>query len=220
MEERRLIMNGKRKDILTLGVVLFLALKWALPQPIMARDGRPGGRRGSPAARGRGSSGRHRSTFRSRLGRRHSRWNRGSRYGSRLGISFGFSSRSYYTSSRRWVPGYYNTYTRQVLVEPGHYEWQTQRVQVEPGRYEIRNIPAVEETRYDKEGKAYKVVVQLAQTETVWIEPTYEEHKVKVYVPDRYESREVSVWVPGRWVTYSSYSSGKPSIRIGGVFRF
>ncbi len=219
-------MNVKRKDILTLSVVFFLALLWALPQPIMARDGRPGGRRGSPAARRQRSSGRHgrgsgRTAGRRQFGRqRGSRFYRGGRYGSRFGISFGFSDSYYSTSSRRWVPGYYNTYTRQVLVEPGHYEWQTKRVQVEPGRYEIRNIPAVEETRYDKEGKAYKVVVQLAQTETVWIEPTYEEHKVKVYVPDRYESREVSVWVPGRWVTYSAYSSGEPSIRIGGVFRF
>ncbi len=219
-------MNGKRKDILTLTVVFFLALLWALPQPIMARDGRSGGRRGSPAARGRASSGRHGRDSGRTAGRRHfgaqrrSSSYRAGRYGSDFAIGFGFSDSYYRTSSSRWVPGYYQTHTQQVLVEPGHYELQTQRVQIEPGRYEIRNIPAVEETRLDDKGKAYKVVVQPARTETIWIPPKYEEHKVKVWIPDRYETRQVQVWVPGRWAYYPAYAPGGSSFRIGGLFRF
>jgi len=97
---------------------------------------------------------------------------------------------------------------------------QTQQVQVEPERYEIRQIPAVEETRHDDEGKAYKVVVEPARTETIRIPAKYEQIEVKVWVPDRYETRQFRTWVPGRWVYYPAYSPGRSWFRIGGTFRF
>ncbi len=204
-------MNRKIKNILTVTIVFFSTLLLAVPQSAMARDGR-GGRGG------------RRSASRSRpQGRRSGRSQRGRRGygGSSLGLSFGFSDNYYSTSSRQWVPGYYQTHTEQVLVEPGHYELQTQQVQIEPERYEIRQIPAVEQTRHDDEGKAYKVVVEPARTETIRIPAKYEQHQVKVWVPNRYETRQFRTWVPGRWVNSPAYAPGPSSFfRIGGRFRF
>ena len=137
-----------------------------------------------------------------------------------MGLRFGFGVPYHYSSYRRWVPGYYQTHTETVLVEPGHYDWQTQRVEVEPGRYEIHQIPAVEETRRDAQGKEYKVVIQPARTETVWVPPKYEERTVKVWIPDRYETREVKVWIPGHWVSEPAHLPGGWHMNLGGVFRF
>ena len=208
-------MSCKSKIILTVTIVFFSTLLLALPQSAMARDGRGGrgGRRSASRSRSeRSRSGRdHRG--RRRTSRRHSR--------SSIGLSFGFSDNYYSTSSRQWVPGYYQTHTEQVLVEPGHYELQTQQVQIEPERYEIRQVPAVEETRYDDKGKAYQVVVEPARTETIRIPAKYEQRQVKVWVPDRYETRQFRTWVPGRWVNSPAYAPGPSSFfRIGGTFRF
>ncbi len=195
-------MNRKSKIILTVTIVFFSTLLLALPQSAMARDGRGGRGGGRSASRSRpqGRGGRNRVFLghggfgRSRGGRAFGGFggSRGGRGfgGSSLGLSFGFSDNYYSTSSRQWVPGYYQTHTEQVLVEPGHYEWQTQQVQVEPGRYEIRKVPAVEVTRHDEKGKAYKIVLEPAHVETVWIPPKYEERRIKVWVPDRYETRQ------------------------------
>ena len=175
-----------------------------------------------PEARGPGRHNNHFRPHHNRHGQRsrshHGRNHHRSR--SHLGFGLGFGGHYYYTTYRRWVPGYYQTHTEEVLVEPGHYEWQTQRTQVEPGRYEIHHIPAVEEIRRDEQGKEYKVVLEPARTETVWVPPKYEERKVKVWVPDRYETRDVQVWVPGYWVTKRSYSPRRSWLSIGGAFRF
>ena len=146
--------------------------------------------------------------------------NRNYRSRSHLGFGLGFGGHYYPTTYRRWIPGYYQTHTEEVLVEPGHYEWQIQRTQVEPGRYEIHQIPAVEEIRRDEQGKEYKVVLEPVRTKTVWVPPKYEERKVKVWVPDRYEPRDVQVWVPGYLVTERSYSPSRSWLSIGGRFRF
>ncbi len=215
-------MNRKIKTILTVTIVFFSTLLLAVPQLAMARGGGGGGRRsvsrGGPRIRG-GSGRRHRP------GRRHSggfgRSHRGRRGFGRsfFGLSFGFSDNYYSTSSQRWVRGYFQTHTQQILVEPAHYELQTQQVQVEPERYEIRQIPAVEETRHDEKGNAYKVVVSPARTETIRIPAKYQEVQVKVWVPDRYETREFRLWIPGRWVRSSAYAPSS-SLRIGGTIRF
>jgi len=204
-------MNVRSKTILIIGAVIFSMLLSA--QPAMARDGR-GGRGG-----GRSRSGRMHGGRRSHGGFGRSRGGRGYR-GSSIGLSFGFSDNYYSTSSRQWVPGYFQTHTQQILVEPGHYELQTQQVQVEPERYEIRQIPAVEETRHDDKGKAYKVVVQPARTETIRIPAKYEQRQVKVWVPNRYETRQFRTWVPGHWTYSPAYSPGNSWFRIGGAFRF
>ena len=155
------------------------------------------------------SPGRHNNRFRPQHNgrRQRSRSHYGRNYRSRLHLGFGlgFGGRYYPRIYRRWIPGYYQTHTEEVLVEPGHYEWQSQRTQVEPGRYEIQQIPAVEEIRRDEQGKEHKVVLEPARSKTVWVPPKYEERKVKVWVADRYETRDVQVWVPGYWVTDRSY---------------
>ncbi len=218
-------MNVRSKTILIVTTLIISMLLSVFPaQPAMARDGRGGGRsasRSRPARSRFGRSDRGRTrTSRSHGGFGRSRGGRGFG-GSSIGLSFGFSDSYYSTSYQQWAPGYYQTRTEQVLVEPGHYEWQTQQVQVEPGRYEIRQIPAVEQTRHDDQGKAYKVVISPARTETVWIPPKYQERKIKVWVPDRYETRQFRTWVPGRWVNSPAYAPGPSSFfRIGGTFRF
>ncbi|MCK4850366.1 MAG: hypothetical protein KAT11_03390 [Phycisphaerae bacterium] len=202
-------MNGKSKTILIIATVVISMLLSV--QPAIARDGRGGRRSASRSRPERSRSGRdHRG--RRRTSRRHSR--------SSLGLSFGFSDNYYSTSSRQWVPGYFQTHTERILVEPGHYELQTQQVQIEPERYEIRQVPAVEETRYDDKGKAYKVVVQPARTETIRIPAKYEQRQIKVWVPDRYETRQVQLWIPGHWTYYPAYAPSRSWLRIGGTFRF
>lgn len=201
-------MNSRNKIVAALGLVsLSILLLASSATPAIART-RSSRRQPSFSPR---SSGGHQSRFRDS---RHS----GGR--SRLGISFGFGDRYYSASHRRWVPGYYQTRTEQVLVEPGHYEWQTQQVQVEPGRYEVRHRPAVEEIRRDQQGKEYKVVIEPARTETVWVPPRYETRTVKVWIPARYETRQTQVWVSGYWISTSAYSPGRSWLNIGGVFRF
>ena len=123
-----------------------------------------------------------------------------SRHGLTLSIDLGriFNNT---TTSRRWVRGYYQTGTEQVLVEPGHYEWRRERVLVEPGHYEIRRQPVVEEIIRGSRGKARRVVVKRAGRKKVWIPARYEMRRVRVYVAPRYETRRVRVWVPGHWVS-------------------
>ena len=198
-------MNAKKKVIRTFGVaVLAMLFVVSSAAPAVAKDWR---------SRDRRSSNRHDHSRRSRdYHRRDS--------GLRIGI--GYSNRIYSTSYRRWVPGYYQTHTEQVLVEPGHYDWQTHSVQVEPERYELRKIPAVEQTVRDEHGKKYKIIVQPARTETVYIPPKYEQRRVKTWIPDRYETQHIQVWVPGYWISQPSYSysPGRFSLNLGGVFRF
>ena len=201
-------MNGENKVIATLSLVfLSIVLLGSSATPAAARGRSSRGLRSFGHRRGGG----HRS---------RSHYGRDSRGGSRLGISLGFGDRYYSTSRRHWVSGYYQTRTEQVLVEPGHYQWQTQQVQVEPGRYEVRHIPAVEEIHRDQQGKEYKVVIEPARTDTVWVPPRYETRKVKVWIPGRYETREVQVWVSGYWVSEPTYSRGGSWLKLGGVFRF
>ena len=216
-------MNRKIKNILTVTIVFLSSLLLALPQSAIARDGRGGrgGGRSVSGSRQQGSrSGRSRRSGRGfgGSGRRH-RSRRG--FGrSSLGLSFGFSDSYYSTSSRQWVPGYFQTHSEQVLVEPGHYEMQTQHVMVAPERHEIRQIPAVEETRHDEQGKAYKVIVSPARTQTVVIPAKYEQIQVKVWLPNRYETRQFRTWVPGRWISYRATSPGRSWFSIGGRIRF
>ena len=232
-------MKRTSKSILILGSV-FLSAALLLCSPALAKDkgkakspaAKAGARRsgrGSPvAARPHGPSGdRGRSGGHNRGGGRSGShdWGRGGHGrhgGSRFGIGFGFGTRFYSGSYQRWVPGWFETRIEQVLVEPAHYEWQRKRVQVEPGRYEVREVPPVEETRRDADGKAFTVIVEPARTETVWIPPRYEERKVNVWVADRYEQQETRVWIPGRWVTESSYRPGRSGswLSLGGIFRF
>ena len=212
-------MNRKSKTIWTVTIVFFSTLLLALPQAAMARNGRGG--RGTIRSAPRGRSMGKRSGGRSYGAFGHSIRGRRGYGGSFFGLSFGFSDNYYSTSSRQWVPGQHQTQTEQVLVEPAHHELQTRQVQVEPERYEVRQIPAVQETRYDEQGKPYQVVIKPAHTETVWIPPKYEQREVKVWVPDRYETRQTQVWVPGQWVYNSAYAPGpSSSIRIGGRIRF
>ncbi len=234
-------MNRKIKTILTVAIVFFSTLLLAVPQLAMAKGGRGGGGRGGGGRgsgrgggggrsvsrggpRSHGGSGRRHSGGRRHGGgfRRGHRGRRGYGYGrSSFGLSFGFSDNYYSTSSQQWIRGYFQTHTLQILVEPAHYELQTQQVQVEPERYEIRQIPAVEETRHDEKGNAYKVVVSPARTETIRIPAKYQEVQVKVWIPDRYETRQTQVWIPGRWVYSSGYAPGRSSsLRIGGRIRF
>ena len=206
-------MNRKIKNILTVTIVFFSTLLLALPQSAIARDGR-GGRGGGRG--GRSVSGSRQQGSRSGRSRRSGRG-----FGrSSLGLSFGFSDSYYSTSSRQWVPGYFQTHSEQVLVEPGHYEMQTQHVMVAPERHEIHQIPAVEETRHDEQGKAYKVILSPARTQTVVIPAKYEQIQVKVWPPNRYETQQVRTWVPGRWVSYRATSPGRSWFSIGGRVRF
>ena len=197
-------MNRTSKTILTLGSV-FLSAVLLLSSSALARS------------RGRGAIGSARIHHGGRDGPRDRH-----DLSSHFSIGFGLGTRYYHTSYQRWVPGRYETRISQVLVEPGHYQWQTQRVQLEPGRYEVRQIPAVEETRRDKEGKPSTIIVERGRTETVWIPPRYEERKVKVWIPDRYEQQEVRVWIPGYWVIDSAYAPDRSGswFRLGGNFRF
>ncbi len=223
-------MNRTSKTILTLGSV-FLSVVLLLSSPALAKNRSGSAKSGARVSRSRSGGSRKalglRSGRRSAVAGRIHHGGRGGRrdrhnLGSRFGISFGLGTRYYHTSYRRWVPGRYQIHLERVLVEPGHYEWQTQRVQVEPGRYEVRQIPAVEQTRSDKEGKPYTIIVEPARTETVWIPPRYEERKVQVWIPDRYEQEEVRVWTPGYWVIDSAYAPGRYGswFRFGGNFRF
>lgn len=66
----------------------------------------------------------------------------------------------------------------------GHYENRWVKIEVEPGRYETRHIPAVTETRVDKDGKSYEVIVVPERTEQVYIPPKTEDHLVAVWVDD------------------------------------
>ena len=200
LEKGRWTMNANKTVFGTFAVaVLAILFLGSLAVPAIARDRR--------------SSDRHERSSRSR--------NR-DRRNSGLSIGLGYSNRIYSTSYRRWVPGYYQTHTEQVLVEPGHYDWQTHQVQVEPERYEVRNIPAVEKTVRDEQGQEHTIILQPARTETVYIPPKYEQRPIKLWVPDRYETRHIQVWIPGYWVSQPSYSysPGRFSLNLGGFFRF
>ncbi len=151
---------------------------------------------------------------RTRSGRRAG----GSRHG--LTLSIGLEQLFGNTSARRWVPGYYQTRTEQVLVEPGHHEWHEQSVLVEPGHYETRSLPPVEEILRHSRGRVHKVVTKPARTRKVWIPDRYEMRKVKVYVPPRYETRQVRVWVPGHWVSQPARSPARPRLNLGAIFNF
>ena len=124
------------------------------------------------------------------------------------------------TSARRWVPGYYQTRTEQVLVEPGHHEWHEQSVLVEPGHYETRSLPPVKEILPNSRGRFHKVVTKPTRTRRVWIPDRYEIRRVKVYVPPRYEIRQVRVWVPGHWVSQPVRSPARPRLNLGAIFNF
>lgn len=137
----------------------------------------------------------------------------------RIGFDWGtrFDSRPY----SYWVPGRYETHIERVLVEQGHYEWEVQNVEVEPAHFETCRIPAVQETRYDADGKPYQVILEPARTEKIWVPARYEQRRDRVWIPDRYEEREVRVWVSGYWVNEPNYGLRDGSrIRIGGTFRF
>lgn len=93
------------------------------------------------------------------------------------GFSFGFGRPAVHviaappvTTVRQWVPERYETREERVLVAPAHFEWQI--------------VPAVTETRYDRHGRPYIVVI-------------VPERCTDVYVPDRYETRCVKVVTPG-----------------------
>jgi len=73
----------------------------------------------------------------------------------------------------RWVHGHYETRYKRILVEEAHYE--------------THYIAPVVVTRRDRCGRFYKVTVEPARYEEVW-------------VPDRYETRAVQVWVHGYYV--------------------
>ena len=124
------------------------------------------------------------------------------------------------TTSRRWVPGHYQTATEQVLVEPGHYEWRKQRVLVEPGHYEIRTLPPLQQIIRGSRGRARKILLNPACTEKLWIPARYEMRKVKVYLPPRYETRQVRVWVPGQWVSRPIRTPARSCLNLGAVFNF
>ena len=143
---------------------------------------------------------------------------RDSDHGLTLSIDLGSIFNS--APARRWVPGYHQTRTEQVLVEPGHYEWHEQSVLVEAGHYEIRILPAAEKIRRDSRPKAQKVVVKPARTKKVWIPARYEMRKVKVYVPPRYETRRIRVWVPGHWVSQPVRSPARSWLNLGAIFNF
>ena len=206
-------MNAKNKVILILGFAfLSILLLVFSASPVMAKGKGP-----EP------SFGNHGQPSRPDYNRDAHRWGSDHRDHdgrSRLGIGFGFGSYFYPATYSRWIPGYYQIRSEEVLVEPGHYEWQIQQVQVEPGRYEVRQIPAVEETRRDEQGKEYKVVIQPARTETVWIPARYEQREVKVWIADRYETRQVQVWIPGYWVSEPAYGPSRSWLNLGGAFRF
>ena len=217
-------MNSKNKVILMLGFAFLSILLLAFSaSPVMAKSNGPGGKAPRVAAHNGPAMVSHGHSSPDRRGHeaQPSRWNDGHHDSrSRLGISFGFGSYFYPTTYSRWVPGYYQIRTEEVLVEPAHYEWQTQQVQVEPGRYEVRHIPAVDEIRRDEQGKEYKVVIQPARTETVWIPPRYEQREVKVWVADRYETRQMQVCIPGYWVSEPAYGPSRSWLNLGGAFRF
>ena len=203
VQKGRWIMNAQKKIISTLGLVM-LSILFVTSSAIPAAAARDRGPRGG------------RSSDRGRSSRSHDRDSRHSG----LSIGFGFSNRIYSTSYRRWVPGYYQTRTEQILVEPSHYEWQSHQVEVAPARYEVRSTPAVEKTVRDENGKQYTVIVEPARTETVYIPPKYEQRRIKVWIPDRYETRQIQIWIPGYWVSEPAYPPSRFRLNIGGVFRF
>ncbi len=135
-------------------------------------------------------------------------------------LGFGWHSPSYYSSTKHWVSGHYETRTERVLVEPAHYEFQTQRILVEPAHYEYRQIPAVKKIVSNKRGKLRKVIVVPARTEKTWVPDRYETREVKIWVPAQYETHQVRVWVPGYWVSRRVQTPSRSWLNLGGVFRF
>ncbi len=110
-------------------------------------------------------------------------------------IRFDLGRHEPHTVSRKiWVPGRYETRTERVLVQAGHYD-----TKVIPARYEWRR----HHDHWDR----------------VCVEP---ERTVKVWHPAEYENRTVKVWVPGYYKTVQSTRCHRtrPSISIGGIFRF
>lgn len=122
-----------------------------------------------PAARG------HDDRFDRRRGDRHDRDHLGR---SSFGISFNFGrpalAVTYCEPVRTpvWVPGYYVTETRQILVEDGHWDkvW----------------VPAQYGWRYDAWGRRFSVMIAAGHWEDVW-------------TPPRYETQAYQVWMPGYW---------------------
>ncbi len=108
------------------------------------------------------------------------------------------------TVGQRWVPGHFEMRTERVLVEEGHFMTQTTQVLVEAGHWETRFIPAVTETRRDRHGRLYTIVLAERRTERVWVAPVYETRQTRVWCPPQYEDRLVRVWVAGCYVTQRS----------------
>ena len=92
---------------------------------------------------------------------------------------------------------------------PGHYENRYETVLVEPASEERRWVPELLETRYDRHGRRYTVIVR----EGYW---------ERVCVPARYETREISVWVPGYYEAYpvTVCERPRPRFNIGAFFGF
>lgn len=70
---------------------------------------------------------------------------------------------------------------------PGHYVTRIERVLVRPGHVERVFVPAVYETRYDRRGRPYEILVCEATYRTVHHPPVYHNRTVKVWVPGHYE---------------------------------
>ncbi|MBI3830079.1 MAG: hypothetical protein HY291_11210 [Planctomycetes bacterium] len=102
-------------------------------------------------------------------------------------------------------PGYYAPAVERVYV-PGHYETRYETVLVQPSRVERRWIPDAIETRVDRYGREYSVIVRRGY---------WEEYAQ----PPQYENRAVSVWVPGYYQDVS-VGSPRPRFNIGAFFHF
>lgn len=92
------------------------------------------------------------------------------------------------------------------LYVPGHYETRYETVLVEPSRVERRWIPDTFETRVDRYGRTYSVLIRRGY---------WEEYSL----PPRYENRAVSVWVPGYYQDVP-VASPRPRFDIGAFFHF
>ena len=92
---------------------------------------------------------------------------------------------------------------------PGHYETRYETVLVEPASEQRRWAPDLRETRYDRYGRPYTVVVRGGYWE-------------RVCVPARYETRAVSVWVPGYYQACAVpvYERPRPRFNLGAFFGF
>jgi hypothetical protein len=111
------------------------------------------------------------------------------------------------------TPAYYAP--APVVVEhryiPGHYVSHVDNVLVEPERHVREWVPEVRETRVDRYGRGYSVIVNVGYYRDVCIPAHYERRESRVWVDGCYEGSNVAVAYP---------VAPRPRISVGGFFRF